>query len=138
MFVRLRPSGESGRTVLGKDAPLQTSACEPIADVVPLVFSDALAGPKEHRSGDVVVGPRPQFLQEGAEGQRPCVYRKPGEPISYHIQGRNSRHRKHLPLILTITKSPKFSRTRKESETKEENPTTHVRGILCEEYIPRE
>src|SRR5699024_10064944 len=84
------------------------------------------------------VGPRPQFLQEGAEGQRPCVYRKPGEPISYHIQGRNSRHRKHLSLILTITKSPKFSRTRKESETKEENPTTNVRGIFWEEFISRE
>ena len=66
------------------------------------------------------------------------VHRKPGEPISHHIQGRNSRHHKHLSPILVITKSPKFSRTRKESETKEENPTTNVRGIFWEEFISRE
>ena len=63
------------------------------------------------------------------------VHRKPGEPISHHIQGRNIRHHKHLSRILVITKSPKFSRTRKESETKEEQPIANIRGIFWEERI---
>ena len=63
------------------------------------------------------------------------VHRKPGEPISHHIQGRNIRHHKHLSRILVITKSPKFSRTRKESETKEEQPIANIRGIFWEEFI---
>ena len=66
------------------------------------------------------------------------VHRKPGEPIPHHIQGRNSRHHKHLSLILVITKSPKFSRTRKESEAKKEQPIANIRGIFWEDFISRE
>src|SRR5699024_12423779 len=106
--------------VFSFDAPAPTQIYTlSLHDALPI----SLAGPKEHRSGDVVVGPRPQFLQEGAEGQRPCVYRKPGEPISYHIQGDrkstrlNSSHVSISYAVFCLKKKKKKTHTSTRSLT---------------------